>query len=396
VTGDSSRHRWVLPLLVFATAVLVTVEFIVVGLLPLLARDLGVSIERAGWLVAVFALSAALLGPPATLLAGRWTPRAVLAGSLFAFGLATVMAALVPAFGVQLAARGVQGALLTLFIGLASAEAAAMAGRARAGRAVGQVNLGVVFATVFIVPLGVALADLFGWQSVFLGLGALAVFGSALLLPVMPPRRASLSAPLRDQAAMLRLGSFLAQLCLSAVVFTAMFSTYSYIAAYFEEVLRLEGREVAVWLLGFGLAGLAGNWLAMRWVDRSPMGLTLVVALALVAALLALGLSGGSRLFALPPLALWGAAHTAAFVACQVRVMAAAPAAPAFAAALNISLCNLGIALGAGLGGWIVARQGIEMLWLGGAAVGAVSLGFGLALWLRSRPPEGTPCRMAR
>lgn len=363
-----------MPALVFATAGVTTVEFIVVGLLPDLARDLGIALDEAAWQISAFAVSAALLGPPATLLAGRWPAHLVLAACLAIFGVGTLAAAFYPEPGVMIALRLLQGALLTVFVSLASAEAAARAGPRRGGRAVGQVNLGLVIGTVFVVPLGVALADLIGWRAVYGGLGGLILLAAGLVLGCLPERAEGPARPRPGQGRILFDPRFLAQLLLSALLFTAMFAAYSYIAAYLEVVLRLSGAELAAALLGFGLAGLAGNWLAMRHVDRDPLRLTFAVALVLVAATAALPLAGGEVVLAILPLAAWGAAHTAAFVACQVRVMFAAPAAPAFAAALNISVCNLGIAAGALLGGWIVSRFGAEAIWLGAVVLGSLAL----------------------
>lgn len=368
-----------------AAAVLVTTEFIVVGLLPVLARDMGVPLDRAGWLVAAFALSAAVAGPVVTLAAGRWPPRLVLTLVLAVFGIGNLIAALLPGFAVMVVARSVQGALLTQFISLASAMAASVAGQRSAGRAIGQVNMGLVVGLVAAVPAGVALADLAGWRVVFAVLGASSVASAGLVLALTPRAPAGAEASPIEQTGILRDGRFLAQLAVSALLFTAMFAAYSYIAAFLEDVVGLAGTDVALALFGFGLAGIVGNWLAARAVDRDPLGLTIAVAAILVLATGTMSLAGVAGGAAVVLLAVWGAAHMAAFVACQVRVMFAAPSAPAFAAALNISVCNLGIAAGAALGGWTVTRLGSDMIGLPAAAAGAVALAVGLAL-RRRRP----------
>jgi MFS transporter, DHA1 family, inner membrane transport protein len=90
-------------------------------------------------------------------------------------------------------------------------------------------------------------------------------------------------------------------------------------------------------------------------------------------------LAGGRLLPLLPLLALWGAAHTGAFLLCQVRVMLAAPGAPAFASSLNIAACNVGIAAGAEAGGWIVDQHGIGAIGFGAAVLAAVALAIAVA-----------------
>ncbi|QPC44691.1 MFS transporter [Kaustia mangrovi] len=372
--------RLMVPGLALATGAVVTTEFVVVGLLPVLADDLDITLDRAGWLVSGFALSAAVAGPAVTLAAARWRPRPVLVLSLVAFGLANLAAALLPVYGVLMGARMIQGAILTHFVSLASALAASRAGPRNAGRAIGQVNMGAVMAIVIAVPAGAAFADLFGWRAVLAGLGAATLASAGLVRATTPPSTSPDQPPPWRQARILLGLPFLLHLALSACLFTAMFASYSYIAAFLKEVAGLSGPEAALALLGFGLAGIAGNWLASRLVDRDATALTTLVALLLVAAVSALPLAVGDMASVLALLGLWGAAHTAAFVSCQVRVMFAGAEAPAFAASLNIAVCNLGIAAGAALGGWIIQSFGLEAIALGSAATGLAAVAIGLVL----------------
>jgi predicted MFS family arabinose efflux permease len=115
-------------------------------------------------------------------------------------------------------------------------------------------------------------------------------------------------------------------------------------------------------------------------VDRGPTAASAGVALALMLAMAAASLAGDRLMLLLPLLAVWGAAHTAAFLLCQVRVMLAAPVAPAFASSLNIAACNVGIAAGAEAGGWIVDQHGIGAVGYGGAAPAALALAMALAM----------------
>jgi predicted MFS family arabinose efflux permease len=181
---------------------------------------------------------------------------------------------------------------------------------------------------------------------------------------------------MKAQATILGQSMFQGHLLLSALLFTAMFTAYTYLAAFLETVAGFGGRDVALALMGFGVAGLLGNWIAGRAVDRAPTAATAGAAIALALATAAVSLFGDRPMLLLPLLGVWGAAHAAAFVLCQVRVMLAGASAPAFASSLNISACNLGIAVGAVAGGWIVERSGIGAIGFGSAvlAVGALVL----------------------
>ena len=118
-------------MLAFATAVVVTTEFIVVGLLPEMARDLDVSVAEAGRFVSWFALSSALLGPPLTIVASRMEPRRVVAAGLWAFALGNLAATLLPSYAPVLAVRIVQGAALPVLVSVGSAAIATLAGPGR-------------------------------------------------------------------------------------------------------------------------------------------------------------------------------------------------------------------------------------------------------------------------
>jgi len=377
-------------LLAGAAVVVVTTEFVVVGLLPAMGRDLAISLDRAGRLVTWFALSAAVLGPVLTIAASRWAPHRVLAAALAPFAIGNLVTAVASSYWLLAAIRMVEGAVLPAFVSVGNAAVAELAGRGREGRAIAAANLGVIAGIVLTVPAGVALAEHTGWRAIFVGLAALTGI-AALAVYVAFPRsirdvRRRDGARERDgdggaaspraQVAILWQPRFLAHLLLSAVLFTAMFAGYTYLTAFLEEVAGLRGARLAAVLVGFGLVGLFGNWIAGRVVDRRPTGATAGAAFALLLATAAVSAIGAGRDLAIlfPLLGLWGAAHAAAFVLCQVRVMLAGPSAPAFASSLNIAACNLGIAAGALVGGAIVQHVGVAAIGYGSAALAAVAL----------------------
>ena len=368
-------------LLAFAIFVVVTTEFVVVGLLPAMASDLNLSLADAGWFVTWFALAAAVLGPPLTMLAGRCDPRHVLVMGAIIFAAGNLAIALMPHYSVVVAVRLLQGCALPAVASVAIIAAARLAGAEREGWAISLVNFGVVAATVLGVPAGAMVADKAGWPASFAVL-ALSGLVSAGLVAVWFPRMEVAKQPsMLAEVSLLWRPAFLMHLLLSGVLFTAMFVGYSYIAAFLGTAAHLDGATVASALMGFGLAGAFGNWVAGRMVDRDPLAATAWVASALLLAMAAVA-SAGQGLSALLVLVvgLWGAAHMAAFVISQVRVMRAAREAPAFAMSLNISVCNLGIGLGATLGGQIVDRYGVGSVGYVGATAAAAALLIAVAM----------------
>jgi DHA1 family inner membrane transport protein len=363
-----------------ASAVVVTTEFIVVGLLPGLARDLGVSLDRAGWLVSWFALSSAVLGPIVTVVASQVHPRRVLALLLCPFAIGNLILACAPSYPIAALVRVMQGAALPAFVSIASATVAHLAGAVREGRALARINLGAIVAVVLLVPAGVAIADRTGWRPVFLALASLAGIAAVITCVAVPHVEPAPRASVRAQAAILRDPVFHAHLLLSAILFAAMFTPYTYLVSLLESAAGLDGQGIALALAAFGIAGLAGNWLAGRVADREPTLSTAAASLALALATAAAPPSAANPALLAPILATWGAAHAAAFLLCQVRVMRAGPRAPAFALSLNISACNMGIAAGAAAGGAATARFGIESIGGAGAALAALALFLALIL----------------
>jgi MFS transporter, DHA1 family, inner membrane transport protein len=375
-------------LLACATGVIVATEFIVVGLLPVMARDLDVSLAEAGSFVTWFALSSAILGPILTIVVSRIEPCRVLVAALLVFGFGNLVVTLVPSYITISAVRIIQGAALPVFVSVANAAIARLAGPGREGRAIALVNIGVVAGLVLAVPAGVALADHSGWLMSFIYLAALAMIATAAIGAGFPRIGTADIASIRAQAMIVRRPWFQAHLLLSAVLFTAMFAAYTYLAAFLEIVAGFDGRGIAQALAGFGVAGLLGNWVAGRVVGRGPTAATAGVAFALALATMSVSLAGGLRRLLLPVLAFWGAAHAAAFVLCQVRVMFAGASAPAFASALNISACNVGIAAGAIAGGAIVEHSGIASIGFGSAGLALFAFVIAVLVRVRDRSPD--------
>jgi MFS transporter, DHA1 family, inner membrane transport protein len=352
-----------------ASAVVVATEFIVVGLLPVLAHDLSVSIAQAGRLVSAFAISAAVLGPLLTLMATSQPPQRVLMATLLLFAAGNVLSILAPHYWMLLSVRVIQGAALPVFISVGTATISALAPPERRTRALALANTGFVIGIVAAVPAGVALADNGAWWLPFLILAALAIGAALLILARYPIIHTARTPTLVGQARLLLRPLFISHLLLSVCVFAAMFAAYTYLSAWLQEIMGFDGRAVAVTLAGFGLAGLIGNSIVARLGEHGLLRATVLVVLVVAFAAGVLSIVHDSVWLVALLLALWGIAHTAAVTLCQVRVTLAGGAAPAFAMSMNISAANLGIALGALFGGVIVNLAGIEAIGWGTAVL---------------------------
>ncbi|MDF5773720.1 MFS transporter [Pseudomonas syringae] len=381
-----------LPILLLSAAgfTVLTTEFVIVGLLPAVARDLNVTVSQAGLLVTLFAFTVAAFGPFLTAYFSRFERKRLFVSILVLFGFANVLAALAPNIAVMGIARLIPALGLPVFWALASETAVDIVGPQFAGRAIARIGFGIVCATVFGIPIGTLISDAFGWRTAFLVLAVLA-FAKALLLTVYLPKTAARQNPVSilKQFGILRSRMMQGHVLLSVLVFSGMFTAYTYLADMLERLAGFDGALVGWCLMGFGAVGLLGNSLGGRMVDRHPLIASLVFCAFMVVGMVAVVPSIHS-VVALPlALAVWGITQAALFLVSHVRLIKAAPQAPAFAASLNIAGANLGIGIGAVIGGRVIDHLGLGHV--GFAAAGIIVLAIVLALLLIKRDPGPLP-----
>lgn len=347
-----------IAILAVAAFVIVTTEFLIVGLLPALARDLGVKVASAGQLVTLFAVVVMLCGPFLTAWLAHIDRKRLFIAILVLFAAANGLASVASNIWVLAIARLVPALALPVFWGTASETAGQIAGPGNSGRAVSTVYLGISAAMLFGIPIGTLASDAIGWRGAFALLAALSLLIAVLIAISMPAVRATQPVAMGAQARILKSPFFLANVALSILVFTAMFTGYTYLAEMLEKSAGIAPAQVGWWLMGFGAVGLIGNWLGGLWVDRKPLATT-----ALFSVVLALGMAATMALadkgigFAVA-LGVWGIANTALYPICQIRVMKAATGAQALAGTINVSAANGGIALGALIGGVGISSWG--------------------------------------
>ncbi|MGS1106204.1 MFS transporter [Achromobacter anxifer] len=378
-----------LPILLLSAAgfTILTTEFLIIGLLPGLARDLNVTVSQAGLLVSLFAFTVAATGPLLTALMANIERKRLFIGVLVLFGLSNALAAVAPNIWVMAVARLVPALALPVFWSLASATAVELVGPARAGRAISMVAFGIVAATVFGIPIGVLISDAFGWRAAFGVLSAVAFAKALLLLFAFPSTRIRAdSVKLITQLRILRNPIVVGHVLLSLLVFTGMFTAYTYLADMLERLAGFNGQIVGWTMMAFGAVGLIGNTLGGRMVDRSPLGATALFSALMAAGLALIAPVMQSHGLLAVALGTWGIAQAALFIVCHVRLMKSAPEAPAFAASLNISGANTGIGLGAVVGGYVIDNYGLASLGWAAAVIVGVSVILAFALMAASRP----------
>jgi len=375
-----------ITILAIAAFVIVTTEFLIVGLLPALARDLSITVATAGQLVTLFAVVVMVCGPFLTAWLANVDRKKLFVAVLVLFAATNALAAVAQNIWVLALARLLPALALPVFWGTASDTAAQIAGPEKAGRAVSTVYLGISAAMLFGIPLGTLAADAIGWRGAFALLAALSLLVAVLMFFSMPTVRASQPVAMREQAKILKSPFFMANVALSILVFTAMFTSYTYLAEMLEKSAGVAPAQVGWWLMGFGAVGLIGNWLGGLWVDQKPLATTAIFSLVLAAGMAASMLFAGLSIGFAIALGVWGIANTALYPICQIRVMKAATGAQALAGTINVSAANGGIALGAVIGGLAVANWGAGNVGYVAAGI-AVLAALATSLVARMNPP---------
>ncbi|NGO73159.1 MFS transporter [Streptomyces boncukensis] len=358
-----------------ATFSVTATEMLPVGLLTPMSAGLNVSEGSVGLALTLVGVTAALAAPAVPLAAGRLNRRTALVGLLGLLAAANALTAAAPSLGVLLLARVLVGVALGGVWAMAASQTVRLVPARSAGAAIAAVFSGIGLASVLAVPAGAMLAELTSWRTAFAaasGLAALVGLALALLLPSLPPQ-----APVRPRELTRLLGNRPLRLGLAflALLVTGHFAAYTYVRPVLEEVSGISSGMIGLLLLGYGVAGVAGNFGAGPLAARSPRRVLLALSggLALSTALLAAG--GAVTPFAIAVLLLWGVAYGGVSVSTQTWVLAAAPDAREPAGALFASVFNACIALGAFTGGRVVDAAPLSsVLWLGAALATAALL----------------------
>ncbi|WP_018964048.1 MFS transporter [Ancylobacter sp. FA202] len=358
-----------MPLGLFALAVsafaIGTTEFVIVGLIPEMARDLGVTIPTAGLLVSLYALSITLGAPTFTALTGRLARRPLAIGLMVIFTLGNLMAAFAPGYELLLAGRIVTGVAHGVFFSIGATVATSLVDKSRSAQAVSLMFAGLTVAMVVGVPFGAFVGQHLGWCAPFLAvalLGAISVMGLLIWLPRSiahtPP------AGLLPQLGLLGNRRLLSMYLVTVFGFGGSFVVFTYLSPLMTQVTGVSEETISLALMVFGIATVIGNLLGGRLSDRMGARPALrVVLVGLIVALAVLPFAASHVVAMFAVLAVWGVFAFAISPIVQSGVVAIAeteaPGAVGTASGFNIAAFNLGISGASFLGGMLVAGPGI-------------------------------------
>ncbi|MGY1601399.1 MFS transporter [Geodermatophilus sp. SYSU D00815] len=332
-----------------------TTEFVTMGVLPDIADGVAVDIPTAGHVISYYALGVVVGAPVIAALSARLPRRALLVGLMAAFLVGNALSALAPGYGTLSVARFLSGLPHGAYFGVASLVAASLVAPHLRGRAVSSVMLGLAVAMVAGVPAATWLGQTVGWRAAYWLVVVLAAATVAAVLAVVPRSPGRSDATVRGELDALRRSQVLLTLLVGTVGFGGMFALYSYIAPVATDVAGLARGTVPWVLLAYGLGGIVGTALGGRLADlalfRSLVGSLVVLGVLLT--VVALTSPWAPALFA--GVFLVSVAASVLAICLQLRLMETAGEAQMLGAALNHSALNTANALGAWLGGLVIA-----------------------------------------
>lgn len=347
-----------------------TDAFIVAGVLPVIARETGVSEGLVGQLVTVFALTYGLGAPVLAALTGRWPRNRVLISALCLLGLANLASALSPSFPILLLTRILAGCFAATYTPLAFAVGIDLAPPARRAQALALVVSGLNVATVLGAPFGTWIGEHFGWRLSFTLVALLAGVAFLFLVICRLPRSAT-PAPLSLQERLSPIAHPRVALALLPALLwnIGVYVMYPYIALLLQQQLHIS--DVSVLLACFGLGIVLANWMSGLLADRfSPHRLVVVFLIILIVIQLVLPLVMTTLISGAIILLLWGMSFALLFIPQQQRLLNIVPEHANVILALNNSALYLGISGGAAIGGLALRFLPVSQLaWLGVASM---------------------------
>ena len=332
-----------------------TTEFMAMGLLPQVAHGVDVSIPAAGHLISAYALGVVVGAPVLAFFGARLPRRGLLVALMTAYAGANALSALAGSYGMLLLSRFLGGVPHGAYFGVASLVAASLAPRGREGRAVAMVMIGLSVANVIGVPAATWMGQQVGWRSAFWIAASLAVLTAALVTAFVPACPGDADATGRRELRLFAEPQAWLTLLAGAIGFGGMFALYSYIAPVVTELGGLSDGAVPVFLLAFGLGMVAGTYVAGPLADWSVFRSLLGSSLAMALLLLLYAVLASTGWWALVPAFLVAISSSVLVVTLQLRLMSVAGEAQTLGAAMNHSSLNIGNALGAWLGGLVIA-----------------------------------------
>ena len=350
-----------------------TTEFVIVGLIATIATDLNISIPSAGALVSIYALGVAIGAPFLTLLTRKIQRKFLILLILFIFTLGNFIAFLAPSYNILMLSRLITGLAHGVFFAIGSTIATSLVKKEKAASAIAIMFMGLTVSLVTAVPLGTWIGQKFNWQTTFL-LVAILGFITLLLNLVLLPKK--LQKPpkttIKEQTKILLNKNLLLVYSITALGYGGNFIAFTFLAPMLAQVTGFIPSTIATLILIYGLSVAFGNVLGGKLADKlGAIKALYLLFSALILVLIALYFAINNKILTIIVLIFWGAFAFGNVPPLQVYVVDLAkkytPNSVDLASGFNIAAFNIGIALGAFVGGIIVLNINLQATTIIGA-----------------------------
>ncbi|MBS2770330.1 MFS transporter [Anoxybacillus rupiensis] len=379
--NESKRNTLALIALAVSAFAIGTTEFISVGLLPLISRDLHVSVSVAGLTVSLYALGVTFGAPILTSLTSSMSRKALLLSIMVVFIIGNSIAARADSITVLLVARVLSAFSHGVFMSIGSTIAASLVAEHRRASAISIMFSGLTVATITGVPFGTFIGQQFGWRFAFLfivAVGVIAFIANSILVPANLRKGARTT--FRDQFRLITNGRLLLLFIITALGYGGTFVAFTYLSPLLQNVTGFSEKTVTVILLVYGVAIAIGNVAGGKLSNQNPISALFYMFIVQAIVLFILTFTAPFKVVGLMTIILMGLLGFMSVSGLQVYVVMLAerfvPSAVDVASAINIAAFNAGIAIGSYLGGIVTESMGlIHTAWVGGLMVlGAVLL----------------------
>lgn len=396
---DQKRSILALLALAISAYAIGTTEFISVGLLPLIAENLHISVTTAGLTVTLYALGVTFGAPVLTSLTTGMSRKLLLIAIMVVFIAGNSLAAVSGSIGVLLTARVLSALSHGVFMSIASTIAADLVPENKRASAISMMFSGLTVAIVTGVPLGTWIGQQMGWRAAFVTIaviGLVALVANLILIPAS--LRKGIPTPVREQVKLVTNGRLLLAFAITALGYGGTFVVFTYLSPLLHEITGFAESTVAVILLIYGVAIAIGNVIGGKVANRRPLKALFYMFILQAIVLLVLMVTAPFKVAGLITIFFMGLLAFMNVPGLQIYVVMLAerfaPGAKDVASAVNIAAFNAGIAIGAYLGGVVTDSMGlIHTTWIGAVMVLAAVLLTGLSMALERK---GVPVRAVR
>ncbi|PGZ97958.1 MFS sugar transporter [Bacillus pseudomycoides] len=381
MTLDKKRTTLALLALAVSAFAIGTTEFISVGLLPLIAQDLNVTVTTAGLTVSLYALGVTFGAPILTSLTSSMSRKSLLLWIMIVFIVGNSIAACATSISLLLVGRVVSAFSHGVFMSIGSTIAAELVPENRRASAIAMMFTGLTVATVTGVPIGTFVGQQFGWRASFIAIvvvGIIAFIANSILVP--SNLRKGNRTTFRDQITLITNGRLLLLFIITALGYGGTFVVFTYLSPLLQEITGFTAGAVTIILLVYGVAIAIGNVIGGKVANRNPIRALFYMFIVQAVVLFMLTFTAPFKIAGLITIILMGLLAFMNVPGLQVYVVMLAerfvPSAVDVASAMNIAAFNAGIAIGSYLGGVITDSIGlIHTPWIGALMVlGAVIL----------------------